>query len=116
MKQVKIYAEPELADAFKSLCIKNKTSVTAELSEYMRKRTHLTAPVAVTGHSMERRWQRKAATQRIVLLLEKIRDAESAYLDRIPENLQNGPMAEAASEAIKRLDAAIDELTDAYTA
>ncbi|MDR2088476.1 MAG: hypothetical protein LBP73_03870 [Clostridiales Family XIII bacterium] len=37
MNRIKIYATPESAAAFKALCAKNGTSVTAELSAYMRK-------------------------------------------------------------------------------
>jgi hypothetical protein len=114
MKQVKIYAEPELAEAFKALCAKDGTSVTAELSEYMRKRTHLKEPTTVTGSRTSRRYQRKAAAGRIASLLENIRDAEESYRDRIPENLIGGPMAEATDETVRCLDEAIGLIQDAY--
>jgi ABC-type glutathione transport system ATPase component len=93
MRQMKIYAEPELAEAFKGLCVAGGTSVTAELCEYMRKRTHSKQPATLTGDLTDRRWQRKAATHRAISLLEKIRDAEESYRERIPENLSGGPMA-----------------------
>jgi hypothetical protein len=114
MKQVKIYADRELAETFKALCAKGGTSVTAELSGYMRRRTHLKEPASVTGNHTDRRWQRKAAANRIVSLLVKIRDAEESYLDSIPENLCGGPMAEAAGETVDRLNEAIDALEEAY--
>ena len=114
MKQMKIHTEPELAEAFKTLCAKSDTSVTAELDEHMRKRTHLKDPTAVTGSRAERRWQRKAAARGIVLLLEDIRDAEESYRDRIPENLSDGPMAEAADETARCLEEAIGLIREAY--
>jgi hypothetical protein len=114
MKQMKIYAEPELAEAFKNLCATGDTSVTAELCEYMRKRTHLKEPSTVTGNRTDRRWQRKAAAHRIISMLEQIRDAEESYRARIPENLSNGPQAEAADETVRCLDEAIDALEEAY--
>jgi hypothetical protein len=38
-KQVKIYTEPEVAEAFKNLCASGGTSVTAELCEYSKRQT-----------------------------------------------------------------------------
>jgi hypothetical protein len=113
-KQVKIYAEPELAEAFKALWEKGGTSVSAELADYMRRRTGLREPTAATGSHADRRWQRRAAVRGIVRTLEKIRDAEESYRDSIPENLSGGPLAEAADEAAARLMEAIDALSDAY--
>jgi hypothetical protein len=115
MKQVKIYAEPESANAFKALCEKGGTSVSAELSAYMRKRTHLKEPTSAAGSHTDRRWQRKAAVRRTIALPERILDAEESYRDNIPENLSGGPMAEAAEATVDRLAAAIEELAEAYT-
>jgi hypothetical protein len=114
MKQMKIYAEPELAEAFKILCAKSDTSVMAELNEYMRRRTHLKEPTTVTGNRTDKRHQRKAVTRRIASLLGQIRDAEESYRDRIPENLSGGPMAEAADETVRCLEEAISLIQDAY--
>jgi hypothetical protein len=114
MRQVKIYAEPELADAFKALCEKGGTSVTAELSAYMRKRTRLKEPTAVTGSHADKRWQRKATVRRTIALLEKIIAAEESYRDNIPENLSGGPMAEATETTVGHLAAAVEELAEAY--
>ena len=114
MRQMKIYAEPDLAEAFKTLCAKSGTSVTAELGAYMRKRTHLKEPRAVTGSRTEKRWQRKAAANRIVLLLEDILGAEESYRAGIPENLSGCPMAEAADETVRCLEEAISLIREAY--
>jgi hypothetical protein len=114
MKQVKIYAEPELAEAFKALCEKSGTSVTVELSAYMRKRTCLKEPTVSTGNRTDRRWQRKATVRGIIDRLEKVRDAEESYRDSIPENLCGGPLAEAADEAVTRFTEALETLSDAY--
>jgi hypothetical protein len=113
-KQVKTYAEPELADAFKALCEKGGTSVAAELSAYMRKRTRLKNPTAATGSHADRRWQRKATVRKIIRLLEKVRDAEESYRGNMPENLSGGPMAEASETTVERLTVAIEELAEAY--
>jgi hypothetical protein len=111
---MKIYAEPELAEAFKALCAKSSTSVTAELGEYMRKRTHLKEPATVTGSRTEKRWQRRAAACRIVSLLEDILGAEESYRDRIPENLSGCPMGETADETVRCLEEAIGLIREAY--
>jgi hypothetical protein len=114
MRQMKIYAEPELAEAFKGLCMAGGTSVTAELCEYMRKRTHSKLPATLTGERTDRRWQRKAATRRVISLLEKIRNAEESYRERIPENLSGSSIAEASGETVECLNEAIGVLEDAY--
>jgi hypothetical protein len=114
MRQVKVYAEPELAETFKNLCATGGTSVTAELCEYMRKRIGMKEPGTTTGNRTNKRWQRRAATHRIISLLEKIRDAEESYRERIPENLSGGEAAEAADETVRLLNEAIDVLEDAY--
>jgi hypothetical protein len=114
MKQVKIYVEPELAKAFKSLCAKGGTSVTAELTGYMRKRTHLKEPTAATGNHTDRRWQRKVFVRRIISELEKLRNAKQSYRGSISENLGESPLAEAADEAITHLAEAIEALLNAY--
>jgi hypothetical protein len=115
-QQVKIYAEPELAAAFKTLCAKSGTSVTAELSAYMRKRLRLKEPTVSTGSRSEtdKRWRRKAIVREMIDRLENVRDAEESYRDSIPENLSGGPMAEASGESVERLNEAIDALADAY--
>jgi hypothetical protein len=114
MKQMKIYAEPELAEAFKALCAKGGTSVTAELSAHMRKRTRLKEPTSETGVHTDRRRQRQAAVRKAILLIEHVRDAEESYRYSIPENLCGGPLAEAADEAVARLTEAIETLSEAY--
>jgi hypothetical protein len=112
-KQIKIYAEPTLAEAFKALCAKGGTSATAELAGCMRKRTRLKEPTAAAGNHTDRRRQRKAFVRRIVASLGEMRDAEEACLDSMPENLRGGPLAEAAGEAADRLTAAMEELSEA---
>jgi hypothetical protein len=113
-RQVKIYAEPELAEAFKALCKKSGTSVTTESTAYMRKRTQLKGPATMTGNRVDKRWQRKATVRGIIRLLENVRAAEEAYRDNILKNLSGGPLAEAADETVTRLTEAVDTLSDAY--
>ncbi|MDR1319813.1 MAG: hypothetical protein LBK56_00045 [Gracilibacteraceae bacterium] len=116
-QQVKIYAEPELATAFKALCEKSGTSMTAELSAYMRKRLRLKEPTLSTGSRTEtdKRWRRKAIVREMIDRLENVCDAEESYRDSIPENLSGGPLAEAADEAVSKLTEAIEILSDVYT-
>jgi hypothetical protein len=116
MKQMKIYAEPELAEAFKALCAKGGTSVTAELSAYMRERTRLKEPTTETGVHTDRRGQRRTAVRKAILMVENVPGAEESYRDSIPENLCGGPPAEAADEAVARLADAIEALSEAYGA
>ena len=52
------------------------------------------------------RGKRRNAVKIILMMLEKVRNAEDAYLERIPLNLQNG-------EAYAMADCSIDIITDA---
>ena len=58
--------------------------------------------------------KRRRAVSLIVTELTRIREAEEAYLNRIPENMEGGDAYAAADESIDLLIEAIDFLTDAY--
>ena len=58
--------------------------------------------------------RRRKEVKSILKNLNRIRDAEEAFLFRIPENLQSAPAYENAELAIDSLEQAIDFLKDAY--
>ncbi|MDR1604493.1 MAG: hypothetical protein LBS10_06845 [Gracilibacteraceae bacterium] len=60
------------------------------------------------------RSKRRKATMEIISRLVMIRDAESGYLSRIPENLHGSERYEAADACVQAIDDAIELLTDAF--
>ena len=58
--------------------------------------------------------RRRKEVKSILKNLNRIRDAEEAFLFRIPENFQSTPAYENAELAIDSLEQAIDCLKDAY--
>ena len=58
--------------------------------------------------------KRRRAVGLMVTELLKIRSAEKAYMERIPENMQDGDAYAAADESIDILTDAIETLSDAY--
>ena len=47
-------------------------------------------------------------------MLGHVRDAEEAYLSRIPQSLESGPAYEAAESAVSMFDEAIALLEEAF--
>ena len=58
--------------------------------------------------------KRRRAIARIIGSLERIREFEEAYLERIPLNLQDSEIAAAADDSVSYLVDAICSLSDAY--
>jgi hypothetical protein len=112
--QVKVSVPPELAAAFKAKCAVAGVSMASEISrfmlEYINKRSLSKSPI----NPFETRPQRRKAFNVIIEQLRAIMDAEQAYLDNIPENLQNSRFYDAAETSISALDEALDILSDAY--
>jgi hypothetical protein len=60
------------------------------------------------------RGKRRKAIYLVIELLEKIRNAEERYLERIPLNLQSSSAYSSADESIYTIINAIIGLVDAY--
>jgi hypothetical protein len=87
-KQVKITVDSRIADAFKVSCSESGVSMTEVLSDYMSKHSKTRSEKKSKSRLSSKR-QRRAAVASIIEQLEQIRDSESAYSERIPENLQS---------------------------
>jgi len=58
--------------------------------------------------------KRRRAVSLIIGLLERIRESEEMYLERVPLNLQDSEIAAAADDSVSYLVDAISSLSDAY--
>ena len=113
-KQLKILIDAQLAKEFKAVCKKTGVSMAKGLSGYMEGRIGSKTFPQATPVRIDTRRDRRGAMRSIVLKLVAIRDAEQAYMEAIPENLQGGPAYEDAECAISMMDEAIDLLSEAY--
>ena len=114
-KQVKVWIDPEIAVAFKAACIAAGVSMANELSNFMAERTKIFNDIGKKNDDcIKRRGGRRKEVNRIILMLEKLRDQEEDYKDRIPENLQSGAAYEAAEHSVDIYDQVIELLSEAY--
>ena len=107
--QVKVSIKQEIAAQFKAKCAAANTSMASEISRFMSGHSPKKPEPSVTT-----RQQRRRALSKAILLLETIADAEQAYRDNIPINLQNSQRYEAAEEASSMLEEALNILYGVY--
>jgi len=115
IKQVKISVELNVALAFKNACIKNGVSMTKELTNFMVERADILNDCSnMENVRLSSRSGRRKETAAAIAKLEKIRNAEADYRDKIPPNLQSGPAYEAAEYAVDQIEQALDLLHEAF--
>ena len=69
---------------------------------------------AAPSADLSSRAKRRKAVKLVARLLEQVRDAEAAYLGRIPENLRDSDAYDATDQYIALLDDAIGAVEDIY--
>ena len=111
--QIKVSVQPKIAEAFKRKCKSDGVSIASEITRFMREQCDHPRP-SEQVLTVSTRQQRRKALSKLVKQLEKIMDAESQYLENIPENLQNSIRYEAASQSIQAIQDAIDNLDTVY--
>jgi hypothetical protein len=107
--QVKISVNPDIAAAFKSKCQADGVSMASELSRFMSGQTPRPTPLPCATRPLRRK-----ALSVIISQLYVVADAESAYLENIPQNLQNSVRYENAERSVSALNDALDILAEAY--
>jgi len=108
--QIKITVSPEIADEFKARCLAEGVSMTYKLKSYMGDSQVARLPVG----QYTTRPKRRRALGLLIRECELIMKAEQSYLDRMPDNLQNSPMHEAAEQTIDTLEEALELLRSAF--
>jgi len=111
--QVKVSVQPEIAEAFKEKCKSDGVSIAGEITRFMRDQCGKPSPPD-PAFKIATRQQRRKALVILIEQLEAIMDAESQYMENIPENLQNSIRYEAASQSTRTLQDAIDNLNEVY--
>jgi len=79
----------------------------------MPKKLNLPVPL-FTGGELATRGQRRAALSALVVGLCYSRNAEQAYMSRMPANLCRSAAAGSAAECLEAIDTALNVLIDAF--
>jgi hypothetical protein len=114
LRQLKISIDAKLADAFKDACASEGISMASRIAAFMRAEISLPSAALSTHPPLSTRRQRRRAAHLCAKEVERIRDAEDAYRNRIPENLSGGEAYCAAEEATAALSEAAELLYEAF--
>jgi hypothetical protein len=112
--QVKVSVKTEIAEPYKAACKKSGVSMASDLTEYMAKRSGKLEQAA-RRRSACTRGRRRQRLFKLADELEAILAEESAYRDKIPENLTGGMAYEAAESTIELLEEALELLHNAFS-
>jgi hypothetical protein len=117
--QLKVSVNPEIAAAFKERCLDLGVSMTSEITRFMtEKSSTLGCPTQPSMSSrtvtVGTRPQRRKAVKYILDLLGDIIDAETQYMDNIPQNLRNSRNYDMAEQSLSALEEAAESLENAY--
>ena len=113
--QIKISVKPETAEAFKAACKAGNVSMASELSIFMANRGM--APVTTGFQEADLLTSRGGRRKLLVALigkLEQIMEAEDAYKEAIPENLQGSIRYENAEQSVLAMEEALELLNGAF--
>jgi hypothetical protein len=115
MRQIKVWTDPGIADAFKAACIAAGVSMASELTSFMANRTAILSCVnEKSSIKLDTRGRRRKAVRSLISQLEMVCNEEYSYKERIPENLQNGAAFTNAEQSIELIEQAIDLLYEAF--
>jgi hypothetical protein len=113
--QIKIAVNPELAEAFKSLCRSENASVAGELSGFMTARVGGAAALKRPAKDpLASRGGRRKLLNKLIPMVEQIKDAEAEYLSNIPVNLQGSVNYATAEQSVADLEGALETLGGVY--
>jgi hypothetical protein len=113
LKQLKVSIDADLADAFKAVCAAQGVSMASRIAAIIRAETGSPPAAPSARPPLLTRRQRRRAAHLCAKEVERIRDAEDAYRNRIPENLSGGEAYCAAEEATAALGEAAELLHEA---
>jgi hypothetical protein len=108
--QIKITVSPEIAEEFKARCLAEGVTITSKLKSYMSNNHAKKLPT----DPLSTRQKRRKAIKSIICECEAIMEAEQQYIDRMPPNLENAPMHEAAENTVEILGEVLELLGEAY--
>ena len=111
---VKVAVKHETATGFKAACVADGVSMASVLSDFMDGYANPTQEKKSALVSVKTLRDRRKAMAMVCALITEMRDAEEAYMDRMPESLQNSSRYEDADERLGKLDEVFDAINDIY--
>ena len=116
--QVKLSVNPEIAATFKASCFKKGVSMASEIARFMREESgvadHSGTDSSKSSIAVGTRAQRRKAVKHILESLGHIIDAETQYMDNMPQNLRNSHNYDIAEQSLASLEDALELLENAY--
>jgi len=113
--QLKLSLNPEIAAAFKQSCLAKEVSMASEITRFMTENSAgADSSKSSQSVTVETRPQRRKAVKHILDLLGSIIDAETQYMENIPQNLRNSRNYDIAEQSLDALEEALDLLENAY--
>jgi len=116
--QIKVSVHKELARNFKKECIGSNIPMAQVLKQAMLDFCGQKKPKAKPAPKkpqVDTRQKRRKAIALALEIVKDARDAEAAYLEAIPDNLQNSSRYENAEACVSALEEAVRALEDAYS-
>jgi len=110
---IKVYADPDVAAAFKAACAVSGESMNGKLTQLMAEYCNAAKKHKKKPDYSTRR-QRRTAVKYCAQQIGQIRDAEEQCRDNTPENLQGSSVYEQADEYVALLDDALERLESIY--
>ena len=113
--QLKLSLNPEIAAAFKQSCLAKEVSMASEITRFMTENSAgADSSKSSQSVAVATRLQRRKAVKHILDLLGSIIDAETQYMENIPQNLRNSRNYDIAEQSLDALEEALDLLENAY--
>jgi hypothetical protein len=112
--QIKASVNPEIAAAFKAACAANERSIASVLSGFMVEYSQTSVRALPASNPYDTKRKRRKALKAIISQMELLMEAEEAYKENIPENLQNSKWYEAAEQSLMLMEETIDTMGDIY--
>lgn len=112
--QVKVQVSPQTAACFKAACAVAGTSMANALGKFMDEYAKPTMVEVKPQVKVKTLRDRRKTMDIVCKLISDVRDAEEAYMDNMPDNLQNGARYEMAEERVESLTEVLDALGGLY--
>jgi hypothetical protein len=112
--QVNVALPQETVRLFKARCKDEGVSMASELYSFMSGAVGDRTTKTKTGFKVTTRPQRRKTLALLILHIEAVMEAETDYMEAIPDNLRSSVRYDAAEQAVSALEEALGNLMDVY--
>jgi hypothetical protein len=111
--QVKVSVDKQTAAEFKEACASAGVSMASEISRFMaggRSRANIKPELP----PVTTRRQRRKELAHLRMRMGRVLEAETRYLDNIPENLRGSTVFEAAERSVETIESLVEEMGEVF--